>query len=191
MGNIEAGSASDRRVVSWSRVTTTIRSGEKTETTRDNYSGPNSSRGNPLSPNIREAFPGMTFDKRSPDYIDNVRKVIAQDIRAAGGREPTQRDFDYWIPKFLGENDSTLVTSGQMTAEDYWHKRLLGMGAGPADAAKYGPWAGGDPSAVAPSFGGSWPSGWMLSETDMLALLWYLRTMMGPMWWNAIFGRAG
>jgi hypothetical protein len=73
---------------------------------------------------------------------DQYRALIAADIKASRGTEATQADYDYWLPKLMGPNDSGFVTSGQMTATEYWHRRMLGWQAGGSDVAALGPYAG-------------------------------------------------
>jgi hypothetical protein len=72
---------------------------------------------------------------------DGYKKLIAADIKTAYGRDATQSDFDYWLPKMMGPNDSGFVTGGQMNATEYWHRRLLGWQAGGPDQATQGPYA--------------------------------------------------
>jgi len=71
------------------------------------------------------------------------RTLIASDIKTAYGREATDEDYAYWLPKLQGPNDSGFVTGGKMSATEYWHRRLLGWQAGGADVATSGPYAGG------------------------------------------------
>jgi len=73
--------------------------------------------------------------------MDPYMKLIDADMKTAYGRDATQSDYDYWLPKLLGPNDSSLVTSGQMTGTEYWHRRMLGWQAGGADQATQGPYA--------------------------------------------------
>jgi hypothetical protein len=98
---------------------------------------------NPRAPKINQAFPNLSLDPKSPDYENQLKQVIAGDIRTAYGREATDADYSYWLGKMEGPCDSSMVTSGQMSALEYWHQRLLGMGAGGSDVARFGPYAGG------------------------------------------------
>ena len=76
--------------------------------------------------------------------------MIRADFHASAGRDPTEADTTYWLGLTQGDNDSVLVTSGQMTAMDYWHKRMLGWQAEGPDAAQYGPYSA-DPSRPVPN----------------------------------------
>jgi hypothetical protein len=78
------------------------------------------------------ALPGPDTPS-APDFQGQLRQLIAKDIQFAYGREATQRDFDYWLPKLAADPYNL----------DYWHKRLLGWQAGGDDVAKNGPYAGG------------------------------------------------
>lgn len=98
---------------------------------------------NPRAPKIDQAFPKLSLDPKSPDYENRLKQVIAGDIRTACGRQATDADYAYWLPKMEGPCDSSMVTSGQMSALEYWHQRLLGMGAGGGDMARFGPYARG------------------------------------------------
>jgi hypothetical protein len=86
--------------------------------------------------------PGGVYNEASAERISELRFVIDSDIRTAYGRSATDEDYGYWLNKFLGENDSSLVTSGRMSSDEYWHRRLLGWQAGGADVATRGPFAG-------------------------------------------------
>lgn len=77
------------------------------------------------------------------DSTEQFKKLIHDDIKTASGREATQADYDYWLPKLQGPNDSGFVTSGQMSGTEYWHRRMLGWQAGGSDVATMGPYAGG------------------------------------------------
>lgn len=79
----------------------------------------------------------------TPERIAQIRKIVSSDIRTAYGREATDKDYSYWMEKFTGYNDSGFVTGGQMSSDEYWHRRLLGWQAGGEDVAKFGPYAGG------------------------------------------------
>jgi hypothetical protein len=79
----------------------------------------------------------------STDSTQAFKNLINQDMKTAYGREATQSDYDYWLPKLQGPNDSGFVTSGQMSATEYWHRRMLGWQAGGSDVATAGPYAGG------------------------------------------------
>ena len=79
----------------------------------------------------------------STDSTAAFKKLIDQDMQTAYGRPATQADYDYWLPKLQGPNDSSLVTGGQMNATEYWHRRMLGWEAGGSDVATSGPYAGG------------------------------------------------
>jgi len=78
-----------------------------------------------------------------PAPVDPLRTLIAADIKTASGREATEADYDYWLPKLQSPCDSGFVTSGQMTGVEYYHRRMLGWQAGGADQATSGPYAGG------------------------------------------------
>ncbi len=99
-------------------------------------------RGDPQSKSAAEAFPAMNLSAASSDA--DLRAMVRQDLWVAYGREATETDFEYWLPKLKGECDSGYVTGGQMSAIDYWHNRLLGWQAGGEDVAKAGPYAGMD-----------------------------------------------
>ncbi len=86
-----------------------------------------------ISANIDEAFPRLSLKADAPDFIAQLREVIQTDAQASQGRDATQTDYDYWLPKMQADADHL----------DYWHKRLLGWQAGGADAPKYGPYAAG------------------------------------------------
>lgn len=75
--------------------------------------------------------------------VASYRKLIAEDIKTAYGREATDEDYTYWLEKLQGPNDSGFVTSGKMGATEYWHRRMLGWQAGGSDVALHGPYAGG------------------------------------------------
>ncbi|MFT3841896.1 MAG: hypothetical protein QM723_33200 [Myxococcaceae bacterium] len=79
----------------------------------------------------------------APNSTESFKKLINEDMKTAYGREATQADYDYWLPKLQGPNDSGFVTSGQMNATEYWHRRMLGWQAGGSDVATAGPYAGG------------------------------------------------
>lgn len=100
--------------------------------------------GKPLSVSLREQYPGLSLDPRSPDYQAQLKQVITNDFMESKGRPPSAGEMKYWLDKYNGPNDSSLVTSGQMSAADYWHRRTIGMGAGGNDIALFGPFAGGD-----------------------------------------------
>jgi hypothetical protein len=85
--------------------------------------------------------------------LDMVHRLIEADVRLARGSDPTQEDYDYWTRLLMGPNDSSLVTSGQLSATEYWHRRMLGWQAGGSDAARYGPYAGdGQEHGAVPSY---------------------------------------
>ena len=83
--------------------------------------------------------------------VDQLRALIAADIKLSSGgrREATEADYAYWLPKLVGPCDSGVVTSGQMTGVEYYHRRMLGWQAGGADMAVAGPYAG-SPDAHGP-----------------------------------------
>jgi hypothetical protein len=81
--------------------------------------------------------------------VEQLKQLISADIKTASGREATQADFDYWLPKLQEPCDSGFVTSGQMTGVEYYHRRMLGWQAGGADMATQGPYAG-SPEARGP-----------------------------------------
>lgn len=87
----------------------------------------------------------------APSATDSFRQLIAADIKLASGREATDADYAYWLPKLQGPCDSGFVTSGQMTGTEYWHRRLLGWQAGGSDVATSGPYAGGAERGPVPS----------------------------------------
>ena len=78
----------------------------------------------------------------SASSTEQLRKLIAADVRLAGGREATERDYAYWLPMMQSPCDSGFVTSGQMTGVEYYHRRMLGWQAGGEDRAISGPYAG-------------------------------------------------
>jgi hypothetical protein len=96
--------------------------------------------GNPAATDVNDAFPGLNLSPQSSDA--DLRTMVSQDIKTAYGRDATQADFDYWLPKLKSDNDSSYVTSGKMSSMDYWHNRLLGWQAGGPDTATQGPYAG-------------------------------------------------
>jgi len=98
-------------------------------------------QGTPL-PTEAGTVPGTTPGAATPSAEEQFRKLIAADVKAARGSEATQADYDYWLPKLMGPNDSGFVTSGQMSATEYWHRRMLGWQAGGPDAARFGPYSG-------------------------------------------------
>ena len=81
--------------------------------------------------------------------VEQLKQLIAADLKTAYGREATETDFAYWLPKLQEPCDSGFVTSGQMTGVEYYHRRMLGWQAGAADLAIAGPYAGG-PEARGP-----------------------------------------
>ena len=81
--------------------------------------------------------------------VDQLKALIAADIRLAGKREATEADYAYWLPKLQEPCDSGFVTSGQMTGVEYYHRRMLGWQAGGSDMAIAGPYAG-SPEARGP-----------------------------------------
>ncbi len=89
--------------------------------------------------------PGGAFDASgaSPALLDAFRRLIDADLMMAYGRNATEADHAYWLPKLLGPCDSGFVTSGQLSGTEYWHRRLLGWQAGGPDTARFGPYAGG------------------------------------------------
>ena len=92
---------------------------------------------------VRRALVALLLNAPQTGAVDPYRQLIAADMRMAYGREATQGDYDYWLPKLQGECDSGFVTSGQMTGTEYWHRRMLGWQAGGSDRATSGPYAGG------------------------------------------------
>lgn len=65
-----------------------------------------------------------------PDY----RGLIDRSLKTAYNRNATDTDYSYWLPKLEGDPNNT----------NYWEQRLLGQGAGGADVATSGPYAGQD-----------------------------------------------
>src|SRR5438876_8103 len=63
---------------------------------------------------------GASASQAPASEADGYKKLIAADIKTAYGRDATQADFDYWLPKMTGPNDSGFVTGGQMSATEYW-----------------------------------------------------------------------
>jgi hypothetical protein len=106
------------------------------------------------SPDARGPVPsaedvvGPIRDPNATADTDSLRKLIASDMRLANGREATETDYAYWLPKLQEPCDSGFVTSGQMTGVEYYH-RMLGWQAGGSDMATSGPYAG-SPEARAP-----------------------------------------
>lgn len=92
---------------------------------------------------VSDVSAGGAYDFASPQSIRSFRSLINADFKSSYGREANEQDYTYWLNKMLGPNDSGFVTSGQMTATEYWHRRLLGWQAGGQDVALYGPYAGG------------------------------------------------
>jgi hypothetical protein len=87
---------------------------------------------------------------RSAD--EAYRALIDADMRTAhSGRPATADDYAYWLPKLEGGCDTSLVTGGQLTATEYWHRRMLGWEAGGSDAATSGPYQGGEQVGPVPS----------------------------------------
>ena len=76
-----------------------------------------------------------------PQMVQAFRSLIQADMRTAYNREATAQDYDYWLPKLLGPNDSGLVTGGSLSATEYWHRRMLGWQAEGKDQAVAGPYA--------------------------------------------------
>src|SRR5262245_54640174 len=73
----------------------------------------------------------------------DIDALIRRGFEVSSDRTPNDTDFAYWRGKW-----PELVARGQQLGDpDYAWKRLIGMGAGPQDAAARGPWAGGDPLA--------------------------------------------
>jgi hypothetical protein len=81
---------------------------------------PGGSSADPFArPNLNLADPGQ------------LDQFIRAGLKAAYGVDPTNEQVQYWKQFDLAKDP------------DFWWKRLLGMDAGPNDAAKYGPYAGG------------------------------------------------
>lgn len=80
---------------------------------------------------------------------EQLRALIAADVKTASGHEATEADYAYWLPMLQSPCDSGFVTSGQMTGVEYYHRRMLGWQAGGDDLAKFGPYAG-SPEAHGP-----------------------------------------
>lgn len=99
-------------------------------------------------------FPELpNLNRNSP--VEQLKQVIDADAWATQGHGASQADYDYWLSKMQGDNDSGFVTSGQMSAMEYWHRRALGWQAGGADKPPYGPYSD-DPSKAPPA--GSTPA---------------------------------
>ena len=81
--------------------------------------------------------------------VEQLKQLISADIKTAYGRDATEADFGYWLPKLQAPCDSGFVTSGQMTGTEYYHRRMLGWQAGGSDVATSGPYAG-SPDAHGP-----------------------------------------
>lgn len=92
----------------------------------------------------RHAFSTISTPPAAPaaNPADSYRELIASDIKTAYGREATDEDYAYWMPKLQGGCDSGFVTGGQMSGTEYWHRRMLGWQAGGSDMATSGPYAG-------------------------------------------------
>lgn len=75
-----------------------------------------------------------TFDvsKVSPTDVNSLKSMIDYGLKTAYGRQATDKDYNYWITQIQAK-------PGDM---NYWLQRLLGQGAGGADTALYGPYAG-------------------------------------------------
>ncbi len=82
--------------------------------------------------------------------VEQLRALIAADIKTASGREATETDYAYWLPKLQEPCDSGFVTSGQMTGVEYYHRRMLGWQAGGEDLASRGPYAGSPDRPIGP-----------------------------------------
>lgn len=80
----------------------------------------------------------------------DIDAIIRAGFGASSNRTPSDTDMQYWRSVW-----PSLVARGQQLGDpDYAWKRLIGMGAGPQDAAAKGPWAGGDPNAERMGGGG-------------------------------------
>jgi hypothetical protein len=88
-----------------------------------------------------EINPSEPVATPSMSSTEQLRKLIAADIRMAGNRDATERDYAYWLPLLQSPCDSGFVTSGQMTGVEYYHRRMLGWQAGGEDQAIAGPYA--------------------------------------------------
>ena len=90
----------------------------------------------------KSASSGDQVSSSPPSAADSFRQLVDADMRLAYGHPASEGDYAYWLPKLQGPNDSGLVTSGQMGATEYWHRRMLGWQAGGNEATS-GPYAGG------------------------------------------------
>ncbi len=77
-----------------------------------------------------------------PTRVEQFKQLINADMRTAFGRDATDADYGYWLPKLQSPCDSGFVTSGQLTGVEYYHRRMLGWQAGGSDMATSGPYAG-------------------------------------------------
>lgn len=108
------------------------------------WNGANPSTSNTPTTNTPTQINGLTIA-----YPGDPSKIIGSkdpavfmpylkaDFKAAYGRDMTPSDEAYWSGKVIS-------TDGY---NQYWSERAQGKGAGTADAASYGAWAGGDPNA--------------------------------------------
>lgn len=91
------------------------------------------------APPAPDKFAAPKGDWNDPKFIAQAMQQ-ANDV-AYGYNKHT--DPNYWVQQMPG-----LIQRGQQLNDpDYAWKRMIGMGAGPQDAAKFGQWAGGDPNA--------------------------------------------
>jgi hypothetical protein len=66
---------------------------------------------------LTAAQAGITLDPSRAFDVGYIKSVMAQTARALGNPPPTDKDFNYWIPKIL--------TIGGHGLDDYWLGRLL------------------------------------------------------------------
>jgi hypothetical protein len=110
---------------------------------------------NPITPGTNNTMaslpaPGVSAFAAPPANQD-LNTTITNGFQAAYGKTPSAADTAYWTQKW-----PELVARGQQIGDpNYAWNRLIGMGAGGADAAKYGPYAGGDGSGGTGSSGSS------------------------------------
>jgi hypothetical protein len=69
----------------------------------------------------------------------DTRSIISTGIKQAYGRDATDQDYQYWEGKW----QELQARGQQLNDPNYAWKRLIGMDASGADAAKFGPYAGG------------------------------------------------
>lgn len=82
-------------------------------TNRSSGPGPSSSGPSPIS----AAAAGIKLDPSRAFDVGYIKEVMGQTAKAQGNPPPTQKDYDYWIPKILAIGGKGL--------DEYWLGRLL------------------------------------------------------------------